>query len=104
GYLITEGDTVSATDQGHAALPDAEPLPTGRALQAYWLDRLPPGERKVLEFLIECWPGDIERHRLDETGYKRSARDTYLQRLRAKQLVVDTGRGLVKASDDLFGK
>lgn len=104
GYLVTQGDTVSATDQGHAALPDAEPLPTGRALQAYWLDRLPPGERKVLEFLIECWPGDIERHRLDETGYKRSARDTYLQRLRAKQLVVDTGRGLVKASDDLFGK
>lgn len=104
GYLTVQGDTVIATDAGCAALPNAEPLPTGRDLQAYWLERLPQGERRILEFLIECWPADIERNNLDETGYKRSARDTYLQRLRAKQLVVETGRGLVKASDDLFGK
>jgi hypothetical protein len=36
------------------------------------------------------------------TGYKRSSRDVYLQRLGARQLVVPEGRGAVRASVELF--
>ena len=48
-------------------------------------------------------PRAVDRSVIDEaTGYKRSSRDTYLQRMMAKQLVTASG-GQVRASDDLFG-
>lgn len=103
GYVETAGDRVVATDAGAAAMPDAEPLPTGQALQEYWLARLPEGERKVLGVLIDRYPRPVPRIELDdETGYQRSSRDAYLQRLRAKQLISEPSRGEVRASDDLF--
>lgn len=103
GYVDTSGDRVTATDAGIAAMPDAEPLPTGEALQEYWLQRLPEGERKVLEVLIAAHPHPVERSSIDEqTGYQRSSRDAYLQRLRAKQLIAEPSRGLVQASGELF--
>jgi len=37
------------------------------------------------------------------TGYKRSSRDAYLARLRARDLVEASGDG-VKATDDLFSE
>ena len=92
-----------ATETGIAAMPDAEPLPTGDALRDYWYRELPDGERNVLQKLVEAYPDAVERTMLDEqTGYARSSRDAYLSRLRAKQLVVDIGRGAVKASETLF--
>jgi hypothetical protein len=94
---------VFATDAGRGAIPDAEPLPTGEALQQWWLPRLPVGERAIMEQLIALYPDAGQRDDLTErTGYQRSTRDAYLQRLGAKQLVVDLGRGSVKASDTLF--
>jgi hypothetical protein len=46
----------------------------------------------------------VEREAIDEsTGYKRSSRDTYLQRMAAKRLVESIGRGAVRASAMLFG-
>ena len=92
-----------ATDAGRDALPDAEPLPTGAALRDYWLARLPEGERRILEVLIESYPAEMDREVVSEkTGYdKRSTRDAYIQRLGLKQLVV-ASRGEVKASDELF--
>lgn len=103
GYVTTGGDLVVATDEGHAALPDAEPLPTGQALQEYWLARLPEGERKILSVLIDAHPNAVARADLDrQTGYQRSSRDAYLQRMRAKQLITEPTRGEVKASADLF--
>lgn len=38
-----------------------------------------------------------------QTGYQRSSRDAYLQRMRAKQLISEPARGMVRASEDLFG-
>ena len=38
----------------------------------------------------------------EETGYKRSSRDTYLQRLRSRRLVENVGPSEVRASEDLF--
>lgn len=104
GLAEFRGELIFATDAGLATLgPDFEPLPSGDALRHYWMHKLPEGERRVLSALTDAYPRAIERGRLDEaTGYQRSSRDTYLQRLRARQLVVDVGRGEVRASDQLF--
>lgn len=98
------GDRITANDAGISALgSDYEPLPTGAALQAYVLARLPEGERRVLEVLIAAYPNQVERADIDAaTGYQRSSRDAYLQRLGARELIETVGRGAVKASEDLF--
>jgi hypothetical protein len=76
GYLETIGDKVTATADGIAALPDAQPLPVGAALQEFWTARLPDGERKILSALIEAYPNSVDRESLDDsTGYRRSTRD-----------------------------
>lgn len=103
GYVTGDGDLIRATDEGCAALPDAEPLPTGEALQDYWFNRLPEGERAILRVLVDRYPAAVPRDNLtEETSYKRSTRDAYLQRLSAKQLVSEPSRGEVMASETLF--
>jgi hypothetical protein len=101
--VAIDGALISATDDGIAALGSGyEALPTGEALRDYWMNRLPEGERRVLSALVEAWPNAVSRESLDEaTGYKRSSRDTYIQRLGSRRLVVVSRDG-VKASDTLF--
>jgi len=101
--FVAVGPVITSTDAGLAALgPDFEPLPTGQALRQYWRERLPEGERAILDVLVEAYPRPVDRETLDEeTGYKRSSRDAYIQRLKARQLVVISGRG-VAASAVLF--
>jgi len=102
GFVDVVGDRVVATDAGRAALPDAEPLPRGADLQRHWLARLPEGERKILQQLLEAYPEEVERDALtDAVGYKKSSRDAYLQRLKARQLI-ETNRGGVRAVETLF--
>ncbi len=102
GFIQVE-HSITATDAGIVALgPDFEPLPTGDALRAHWMDRLPEGERRVLGVLVDAFPDSVDRNRISElTEYKRSSRDTYLQRLSARQLITSE-RGTVRASDVLF--
>lgn len=104
GMVEQTGDMIAATEEGRAALgADFKPLPTGAALRAHWLRELPEGERKVLEVLIEAYPREVEREVVSETtGYKRSTRDTYLQRLTTRKLVDAVARGGVRASKVLF--
>ena len=105
GYVQTAaGGQVRVTEAGIAALgSDYEPLPQGEALQDYWRARLPEGERRVFGVLVAAYPDAVRREQLDEeTGYKRSSRDTYLQRLRSRRLVENVGPGEVRASEDLF--
>lgn len=103
GFVDTSGDRVTTTQAGIDAMPDAEPLPTGEALQQFWLARLPEGERKILQVLLDAGGAPVERDSLEEvTGYKRSSRDAYLQRLRAKELIAEPGRGQVAAAAELF--
>ncbi|MGH9753974.1 MAG: hypothetical protein ACREA2_14445 [Blastocatellia bacterium] len=87
--IAQAGDAIIATPDGVAALgPDFEPLPVGEELQAYWLDRLPEGERRILEILLNYYPHAVDREVIsDATDYKRSSRDTYLQRLSARRLI-----------------
>lgn len=100
--LVAVGERIVATDVGITALGvDFEPLPVGQALREHWLARLPAGERAVLGVLIQEYPFGVGREDIsDRTGYKRSTRDAYIQRLRARELVhVSTW---VYASDVLF--
>lgn len=104
GFAVVEGARVLATDAGVDALgSDFDPLPQGDELQRYWLARLPEGERAILEPLIARHPKAVDRDTISEiTGYKRSTRDTYIQRLGSRRLVENVGRGEVRASDNLF--
>ena len=103
GLVDDQRTLVVANDAGRSALPNAEPLPTGPELQEYWLSRLPEGERAILQQLIDAYPNPVDRDELSEaTGYKRSSRDAYLQRLRAKELVEGDWKGAVLASKELF--
>jgi hypothetical protein len=63
---------------------------------------LPAGELAMFDILVERHPDYVSRDDLSErTEYKRSSRDTYLARMRAKQLIVMGSDG-VRASDTLF--
>lgn len=105
GYVSPSGDRIVVTPGGRRAAPDAKPLPTGEALQNYWFERLPEGERVILKVLVARHPKAISRDDLsEEIPYKRSSRDAYLQRLAAKQLIAEPSRGVVCASDVLFGE
>jgi chromosome segregation and condensation protein ScpB len=65
--------------------------------------KLPEGERAVLEVLLEANGEPVERERISEvSGYKRSTRDAYISRLKARHLIVETGPGTIRATDELF--
>lgn len=104
GLVDAGGVELVAAAAGVQALgPDFTPLPTGKALREHWLARLPEGERRCLEILLARYPANVERDEVSEdTGYKRSSRDTYLQRLGARRLIVTGRGGVVRASDALF--
>ena len=91
------------TESGLAELGnDFELLPKGYELQAYWLKRLPAGEARLLMVLVDAYPQSVDKEVLSEqTGYKRSSRDTYLQRLSARELI-DRVDGSIRASEQLF--
>jgi hypothetical protein len=104
GFIDTPpSGRIIASQEGIDALgPDFEPLPTGDALLQWWLPRLPEGERRILEALIPAFPDAVPRALLSETvDYKRSSRDAYIQRLRARRLVEIEGGG-VRAAKELF--
>lgn len=103
GLVSSIGDQIGATEDGLAALgKDFEPLPTGEALRAHWLQRLPEGERRILDMVTAVYPKPVAREDISElTGYKKSSRDTYLQKLAARKLIL-ASRGEVVASETLF--
>lgn len=102
GYATASGGRVQVTPDGQAALPNVKPLPTGEALQEFWQSRLPEGERAILDVLIGAYPEAVSRDEISEiTGYKRSTRDAYIQRMTAKQ-IIDVKAGGVSASENLF--
>lgn len=103
GLVATSGDLVIAQDGAVDHLGEFEPLPTGAALRDYWRSNLPEGERAVFDVLVAANGSGVSRESIDEaTGYKRSSRDAYIQRLKARQLVTIGGRGEVAASRVLF--
>jgi len=103
GYVAVAADGIQVTEDGRDAMPDAQPLPTGDELQAFWMNRLPEGEAKVLAVLIGAYPDAVTRDVVtDRAGYKKSTRDAYLARLSAKELVDSPAPGEVRAAAALF--
>jgi DNA-binding MarR family transcriptional regulator len=102
--ILRRNDIFYATDLGIETLgTEFLPLPTGAELRAYWLRELPEGEKRLLAELIKHYPASIDQDMLSAaTNYKRSSRNTYLQRLRARQLIVSENDGMLRASDKLF--
>ncbi len=102
GLVEPRGDLVVAAEGAEEHLGDFEPLPTGEALQQYWLDRLPAGERALFQVLLDNYPDGVTREQLSSlTEYKRSSRDAYLQRMSAKKIIEIDG-SVVSAADFLF--
>jgi DNA-binding MarR family transcriptional regulator len=105
--FVSVGNKIQATQEGIDALgSDYEPLPTGDELVQHHLNKLPEGEAKILRVLVEAHSQNVDgvmsRDDITEiTGYMRSTRDAYIQRLSARQLVVCKGRGEVKVSEHL---
>lgn len=101
--FVDIGPPIVVTEAGLAALPsDFEPLPTGEALRAHWLERLPQGERAVFQMLVEAYPQAVSRDEItNATEYKRSTRDAYIARLSTRKLVVARA-GAIVASETLF--
>lgn len=104
GFVQISGGKIYATDEGKEALGnDYQELPTGSDLIDHHLKTLPEGEAKILRILVEADGAPIDRETITiETGYQRSTRDAYIQRLGARQLVETEGRGMVKAHFLLF--
>lgn len=101
-FVGEQAGRLHLTDDGLKALGPFDPLPTGEALQQHVLSTLPEGERAVLSFIIGSYPQAVDRDAISEaTGYKRSTRDAYIQRLSTRELI-DASRGPVIASEDLF--
>lgn len=97
------GDRLVATEAGVAAIGSYDPLPTGDALREHWLRELGGGERVVLELVCRSYPEEVQRETISEnTIYKRSSRDTFIQKLMARELLEQSGPGAVRASADLF--
>ncbi len=103
GLVTVEDDRFVCTPRGDAHLgPNYRLLPTGADLLAYWMRELPEGERKILELAASQHPGGVSKDLIESAlGYKRSSRDTYIQRLRARQLVT-VREGTITASEMLF--
>jgi len=102
--LIDGRDPIKVTEAGLAVLGATfESLPTGAALLEYWRQRLPAGERKCLEVIVAAYPNSVTHEMVkNETGYKETSKNTYLKRLRSRQLVTSPARGMVRASGELF--
>jgi DNA-binding MarR family transcriptional regulator len=103
GFVEADSDrTITGTEEGIAALGEFETLPTGRALAEHWLQRLPEGESAILGALLAA-PDGLDRDTISElTGYKKSTRDRYIQRLSTRKLIEGEPRGPVRASTELL--
>lgn len=102
GYIEQTSNGLEPTREGCAALPEVGPLPTGAELREYWSGRLPEGERRILGVLIAAYPEHVDRDELSaRTGYTKSTRNLYLQKLASRELV-DAGRDGVRARATLF--
>jgi DNA helicase HerA-like ATPase len=102
GYVTQLGERFTITDAGIDWIgSDYQPLPTGKALQNYWIEKLPAGESSVFQVVLQN-PEGITREEIGEqTEFKRSTRNTYLQRIAARELVTISG-DVVRPSETLF--
>jgi hypothetical protein len=104
GLAERVGERLAATDLGRGAVGDYEPLPTGSALLAYWIEQLgQSGAAKMLSVLGSEYPNALSRDELGErTGIAVAGGTfrTYVGKLKTLELV--EGKNELRASADLF--
>lgn len=102
---ITGSSLLQITETGIAALGSYEPLPTGQALLAYWLQELgSSGAARILQALAEAYPKTLSNTEAGEAAGLSAASGTfatYLSKLRTLELI-EGGRGELRASAELF--
>ena len=102
GLIINQRDDIQSTIAGQTALGDYERLPTGSALYTYWINKLPQGERKILEAVYPTGSDGIRMADIEEkTGYKLSSLKTYAGFLTSRKLITNQ-RGILTASEELY--
>ncbi len=104
GYLEGGSSHMRATAAGLRTLGAFTPLPRGRMLLAHWLGQVGKAERAVLEVLANAYPKSRTKEQVAAAaGYEPNGGgfNNALSRLRTLELI--TGRGELRASQDLFG-
>lgn len=104
GFLDGGGEGLRATEEGTQALGPFDPLPSGDALRRYWLGQLGKAERAALEVLVAAYPRSLSKDQVAaEAGYEPNGGgfNNALSRLRTLELI--SGRGELRASEELFG-
>jgi hypothetical protein len=104
-WLEGQGDNLRITPAGEAALGPYTPLPAGQELLQHWLGQLGKAEREALQVLVDAYPDAITKEEVAaRTASKYSADGggfgNALSRLRTLELI--TGRGELRASEELF--
>jgi hypothetical protein len=103
GWVEGRGD-LRITEAGISALGSYEPLPEGADLAVYWLRELGnSGAARILRTLIDAYPNSLDATTVGERAEispKSGTYSTYVGRLRSLELV--SGRGELRASDELF--
>lgn len=90
GLTVGGKDANTITEVGLTVLGDHDPLPTGPALVAHWMQNLGKAERAILDALIRAWPNTLTNDDISEiTGYSTSSSgfNNALGRLRTLQLI-----------------
>lgn len=92
------------TEAGLASLGSYEPLPTGLALQDYWISSLSGGASRMLQALCNAYPNNMTDEELGqaaEVSHKSGTFSTYLSKIRTLELSTGS-RDSLRASPDLF--
>lgn len=104
GYIAKQNDYCRLLGEGLDALGPYDPLPTGTALQEYWLRKLGKCERLVLEQVIAAYPNSVTKETVAEaTGYTAGGGgfNNAIGWLRTVGLI-EGGKDALKASATLF--
>lgn len=104
-YIADHGDKLLITPAGETGLGSFDPLPQGQELLRHWLGQLSKAEREILEVLAKEFPRELSKEEVaaaTPTGYEPNGGgfNNALSRLRTLELI--SGRGALRASEDLF--
>lgn len=92
GYVADRNGLIEITPAGLAALGPYEPLPTGKALVAWWMNNLSLPQRTILGVVLDAWPVVVDKHWIAEkAGYSAEGGSfrNALGRLRLLELIVN---------------
>lgn len=105
GWIAYDGSKRSLTQEGEALVRGYEPLPSGTALLAHWLNEVGGGAARILRALADAYPRALSNEEIGEAAdisHASGTFSTYMSRLRTLELI-EGGRGATKLSEELVG-